>query len=265
MEATQVVALALIQGLTEFLPVSSSGHLVLLPHLVSWEDQGIAFDVAAHVGSLLAVLWYFRRDLVVMSNDWLMSLRRRSVVGQSRLAWAVVVATLPACVFGLVLTQLGVDLIRNPLLVASTTLVFAILLWVADRFGAQSRTESDLSWSGIVFIGLAQVLALVPGTSRSGVTISAAMALGLTRSAAARFSFLLSIPIILAAGSVQILELRHSHVDPNWFSLGLGTLVAAVSAYYGIHVFLRLVERVGMLPFVLYRLVLGGVILVVFL
>ena len=261
MDAFQVVLLALIQGLTEFLPVSSSGHLVLLPHLVAWQDQGLAFDVAVHVGTLAAVVWYFRRDLKILIADWLTALRAGHSVGQSQLGWAIIVATIPGVLIGYLLNSTGTAALRTPVVIGTTTVLFGLLLWWADRYGKQQLNERQLGWRSVVLIGLAQALALVPGVSRSGVTITAGMALGLTRSSAARFSFLLSIPLIAAAGLLQTLEAVQAGSATNWTALVCGTLIAGVSAYLCIHFFLKLVERVGMLPFVIYRLILGAVIL----
>lgn len=261
MDIVHVVVLALVQGLTEFLPVSSSGHLVLLPHVVNWPDQGLAFDVAVHVGSLLAVMFYFRRDLHVIIVDWLSAIQVRRPVGQSRLGWAIIVATIPGGALGYLLNSIGTDALRSPLVIGVATVFFGLLLWWADYAGKQTRTESELSWRDVVLIGAAQALALIPGTSRSGATITAGMVLGLTRSAAARFSFLLSIPLIGAAGLLQGLKAIEAGAATDWVSLGAGTAVAAVSAYICIHFFLKLIERIGMLPFVIYRMVLGGAIL----
>ena len=262
MDIVHAIILALVQGLTEFLPVSSSGHLVLLPHIVSWPDQGLAFDVAVHVGSLLAVVCYFRNDIAVIVVDWLRSIGLRRSVGLSRLGWAVIVATIPAGACGYVLSSLGTDALRSPVVVGTATVFFGLVLWWADRRGRQTRVESDLEWKDVLFIGFAQALALIPGTSRSGITITAGMAVGLTRSAAARFSFLLSIPLIAAAGLLQGKQAIEAGVATDWPAIAVGTLAAGASAYLCIHLFLKLVERVGMTPFVIYRIVLGGLILI---
>ncbi len=262
METAQVLTLALIQGLTEFLPISSSGHLVLVPSLVSWPDQGIAFDVALHVGTLAAVLAYFRSELAGITRDWIRSVRGRRQVGQSMLGWAVIAGTVPAGTAGIALEAYGVDGLRAPEVIGVASIFFGLLLWWADRQGIQARDEHRLRWRDVIIIGLAQSLALVPGTSRSGITITAAMAMGLTRAAAARFSFLLSIPIIAAAGLLEGVKAVSSPEVVRWGDLLLGASVASVSAYLCIHYFLKLVTRVGMTPFVVYRVVLGTVILV---
>jgi len=257
--------LALLQGLTEFLPISSSAHLVLMPRLVGWEDQGLAFDVAVHVGTLLAVVTYFRHELAKMLVDWLQSLTGGKPTPEARLAWQVLLATLPVAVTGLLLHDIIETYLRSPLVIAVTTVVFGLLLWWSDRHDRQRRDESSLRISDVLVIGFAQVLALVPGTSRSGVTMTAGLALGLTRTAAARFSFLLSVPVILMAGAYETLKLVQQPGPVAWDLLLLGTAVAAISAWLCIHYFLQLIERIGMLPFVIYRLLLGAFLFWIFL
>ena len=263
MDILQVVVLAVVQGLTEFLPISSSAHLILVPLLVEWPDQGLAFDVAVHVGTLLAVVAYFASDLSRMSQDWLVSLARRAPVGDSALAWWIIVATIPTGLAGIAVKLLADGMLRSVLVIALANLVFAGVLWVCDARGARTRALGDMRFRDALLIGCAQALALIPGASRSGVTMSAALALGMTRQAAARFSFLLAVPIIVLAGLLETYELLHEPVPVDWLAMSVGVLVSALCAFACIHVFLRLVERVGMLPFVLYRLALGVVLLVV--
>jgi undecaprenyl-diphosphatase len=264
MDTQQTVMLALLQGLTEFLPISSSAHLILLPRLVGWDDQGLAFDVAVHVGTLVAVVAYFRQELAVMLRDWLHSMGSGKLTADARLAWLVLLGTIPVAVAGLLLHDLIETRLRSALVIAVTTIVFGVLLGWSDRRGRQRRDETTLGWADVLFIGLAQAVALVPGTSRSGITMTVALALGLTRSAAARFSFLLSIPVIVMAGGYETLKLVRLAEPVAWDVLVLGTVVAAVSAYLCIHFFLRLIERIGMLPFVLYRLALGSILMWLF-
>ncbi len=265
MELVQIIVLALVQGLTEFLPVSSSAHLILVPVLTGWPDQGLAFDVAVHLGSLAAVVIYFRVELNRMALAWVHSITRRRHTADSRLAWAVVVATVPAGVAGLLLDDVVAQWLRSPLVIAAATVGFGLLLGLADRRGGGGRSEHALGWGGVVLVGLAQALALVPGTSRSGITITAGLLLGLSRQGAARFSFLLSVPIILAAALLESVKLAEAAAPVDWTAFGLGIVLSAGAAYACIHWFLRLVERVGMMPFVIYRLLLGGVLLAVFL
>ncbi|HSH28573.1 MAG TPA: undecaprenyl-diphosphate phosphatase [Thiohalobacter sp.] len=264
MDLTQILALALLQGLTEFLPISSSAHLILLPVLLGWADQGLAFDVAVHVGTLLAVVAYFRVELRRMLGDWLASLVGGGQTADSRLAWAVGFGTIPVGLAGLLFAD-AIELhLRSPLVIATTTVLFGLLLWWSDRSGARRRDEYSLNWRDVLVIGCAQALALIPGTSRSGITMTAALMLGLSREGAARFSFLLSIPVILLAGGFETHELFQQAGPVDWQALGVGTVVSAVSAYLCIHFFLKLVARIGLAPFVLYRLLLGAYLLRVF-
>ncbi|NNG12933.1 MAG: undecaprenyl-diphosphate phosphatase [Halobacteria archaeon] len=264
MDNLQAIILALLQGLTEFLPISSSAHLILMPTLFGWEDQGLAFDVAVHVGTLLAVVAYFRHDLVRLLGAWLQSLTGKGITAEGRLAWLVLLGTVPVVLAGLLLHDLIETSLRSPLVIALTTIVFALLLGWADRNSRYLRDEYSLHLKDVLIIGLAQALALIPGTSRSGITMTAGLALGLTRSAAARFSFLLSIPVIALAGGYETKKLLQLAEPVAWDMLLLGTTVAGISAFLCIHFFLQLIERIGMLPFVVYRLLLGAVLLWVF-
>lgn len=260
MELIQIIALAILQGLTEFLPISSSAHLILLPQLEDWADQGLAFDVAAHVGTLAAVVWYFRRDLRVMARDWGRSLATRQMVGESRLAWAVLFGTIPVGLAGLLFKGVIETELRSPLVIAWATVIFALLLWWADARGRGARTEHAIGWKDVLVIGVAQAVALIPGTSRSGITMTAGLMMGLSRSAAARFSFLLSIPVIVLAGGLHVIELAGGEAAVDWSALLLGSAISGLAAYLCIHLFLKLLERIGMLPFVIYRLLLGAVL-----
>ncbi len=265
MELLQIILLSLLQGLTEFLPISSSAHLILFPRLSGFVDQGLAFDVAVHVGTLLAVVWYFRRELNTMSRDWLASIARCEKVGDSNLMWAVGFGTIPVGLAGLAFKDVIETSLREPLVIAITTVLFGLLLWWADRQGRRVRDEHSIGWREVVVIGVAQAIALIPGTSRSGITMTAGLMVGLTRQAAARFSFLLSIPVIVLAGGLNTLELISSEGAVEWDALLLGTLFSALSAYLCIHLFLQLLERIGMFPFVVYRLLLGAVLLAIYL
>ena len=264
MDNLHAVYLALLQGLTEFLPISSSAHLVLLPRIFGWEDQGLAFDVAVHVGTLFAVVAYFRHDILRLLGAWLRSCAQRQMTSDAKLVWFVLFGTVPVAIAGLLFHDYIELYLRSPLIIAATTIGFGVLLGVADLRGKKLRGEDSLEYIDIVWIGLAQVLALVPGTSRSGITMTAALALGLTRSAAARFSFLLSIPVIMMAGGYESLKLVQQPVPVAWGALLLGTVVSFISAYLCIRFFMLLIERVGMLPFVVYRLGLGIFLLLLF-
>lgn len=264
MDILQIVILALVQGLTEFLPISSSAHLILVPVLTDWPDQGLAFDVAVHAGTLTAVVLYFRKELARMFVEWFASFGGR-LTADARLAWAVLIGTIPVGLAGLLFKDLIETQLRSPMVIAVATIVFGLLLWYADRTGKRSKSEYGLLLCDVLVIGLAQALALIPGTSRSGITITAGLMLGLKREAAARFSFLLSIPVIFLAGSLETVEYLSEATIHDAQPLLIGALISAVSAYACIHYFLKLLERIGMLPFVAYRLVLGAVLVVLFL
>jgi undecaprenyl-diphosphatase len=259
----QIVVLSLVQGITEFLPISSSAHLILVPMVTGWEDQGLAFDVAVHAGTLAAVLFYFRAQLTEMFCA-LSGSKFRPLNPESRLAWHVVLATLPVALAGLVLKEEIESSLRMPVVIATTTILFGLVLWFSDHVGGKTKTEYSIGWKAALLIGIAQVLALIPGTSRAGITITAALLLGLSRTAAARFSFLLSIPTIFAAGVFMTADLLRGAQPIDWITLGAGFLFSAVSAYFCIDFFIRLVDRTGMLPYVIYRLVLGVALLLVF-
>jgi undecaprenyl-diphosphatase len=264
MDSLHAVLLALIQGLTEFLPISSSAHLILLPRLLGWTDQGLAFDVAVHIGTLTAVLAYFRQDVLRLLRAWGLSCVQGRLNADARLAWLVVLGTMPVAVAGLLLHDFIESSLRSPLVIAAATIAFGLLLGLSDMRGRKVRTEATLRVIDVLWIGMAQALALIPGTSRSGITMTVALALGLTRSAAARFSFLLSVPVILMAGGYESLQLLQQAEPVAWGAILLGTLVAGVSAYLSIHFFMQLIEKVGMLPFVVYRLLLGVLLLLLF-
>ena len=265
MDFIQIIVLALVQGLTEFLPISSSAHLILVPVLVGWEDQGLAFDVAVHVGTLGAVVFYFRSELIKMTQDWISSLIQRKAVGDSILAWAVIFGTIPAGLFGLIFKDYVETSLRSPLVIAATTILFGLLLLYADKIGRRTRDEHSLGLKDIIFIGFAQALALIPGTSRSGITITAALLVGLSREAAARFSFLLSIPLITAGGLLKTKDLVEAQNSVDWQAIFWGTAISGIAAYLCIHFFLKLLNKIGMMPFVIYRMLLGGILLLLFL
>ena len=261
MDFLQIFVLAILQGLTEFLPISSSAHLILVPVIVGWQDQGLAFDVAVHVGTLTAVVTYFRKELQVMAYDWGRSITHRHFTAEAKLAWAVGFATIPVGLAGLLFKDFIEEHLRSTLVIATTTIAFGILLGWSDKTGKRQRDEYSISWKDVLIIGCSQALALIPGTSRSGITMTAALLLGLSRQAAARFSFLLSIPAILLPGGLLTLDLVAEQGPVDWQAIFLGAAISGLSAYLCIHVFLKLLERIGMMPFVVYRLLLGLVLL----
>ena len=255
MEMWQAVVLAVLQGLTEFLPISSSAHLILPSEVFGWPDQGLAFDVAVHVGSLSAVLYYFRADIGAMVAAWFRQVAGGPASEDSRMAWYIIVATLPAGLCGVLLDGWIETNLRSMAVIASATIGFGLLLGWADRGGRERGAAVTLQTA--VAVGLAQALALIPGTSRSGITMTAGLMLGLSRQQASRFSFLLSIPLILAAGLLKTVQLLAQGAAAPWGFIAMGAALSGVTAYLCIRWFMRWVERVGFMPFVIYRVLLG--------
>lgn len=266
--------LAIIQGITEFLPISSSAHLILPSQLLGWPDQGLTFDVAVHAGTLVAVMLYFRHDLMRMLSS--LRLMRAGTYTQASieeqqqlgLVFAVVLGTLPAGVLGLVLNELTWINTRSILVIASTTLLFGLLLGWADFKINKQPVEKHLPLNAltlkhVAMIGFSQALALIPGTSRSGITITSSLLLGYSRQASARFSFLLSMPLIAAAGLLKTWEWTQQQHPIAWDVLLTGFLISAVSAFICIRLFLHWIDKVGMLPFVIYRVLLAVVLFAV--
>ena len=264
MSDLQVIVLAIVQGLTEFLPISSSGHLVLVPTIFGWADQGLAFDVAMHFGSLIAVLIYFRGDITMLLRGSLrvVSLDVSSV--EARIALAIGLGTIPAAIAGLALGDWIGSNLRSPQLIAGTLAGYAVVMILVDRFGKKQRDLRSIGIRDALLIGVAQALALVPGTSRSGITISAGLALGFQRTEAARFSFLLAVPVILLATAYELTMLVTSDIQVAWGQLAFGAVIAAIVAYLSIEFFMRFVNRVGLLPFAIYRIALAAVVLYAF-
>ncbi len=270
MSLIEVFLLALIQGLTEFLPISSSAHLILPSQLLGWIDQGMGFDVAVHVGSLLAVCLYFRKEIGDMVVAWYATLTPNKEDDAAltaeeklngRLAWWIVFATIPAGAFGFFGADFIEENLRSALVIAITTIAFGLLLGFADIKAKQNVSLEEFTFKKAMIIGFAQAIAIIPGTSRSGITMTAGLMLGLSRENAARFSFLMSIPAIAMAGGYLTLKLVMGNEVVDWTAMGIGALLSFVSAYACIHYFLILVNKIGMMPFVIYRLVLGGVLL----
>lgn len=257
MDVLYLAALAIIQGLTEFLPISSSAHLILPSQLLGWPDQGLAFDVAVHIGSLGAILFAFRRDVWGIAYAWFAQFGERGQTNESRLGWAIILGTLPAVVIGLLVEDWVEVSGRSVTVIATTTILFGVVLGIADALGVRRLPLERMTLKPALLIGFAQAIALIPGTSRSGITMTAALMLGYTRQAAARFSFLLSIPLILAAGSLKGFELLHSGNAAQWSEILLGMAFSFVAALICIKLFLAALDRIGMLPFVIYRLLLG--------
>jgi len=263
MTGLQIVVLAIVQGLTEFLPISSSGHLVLVPYFASWPDQGLAFDVAVHFGSLIAVCAFFRRDIAGLLQGGVQLLGGNRQSPQASMALAIGLGTIPAALAGLLFAAWIEENLRDPAIIVYTLAGYGILMALADRYARRERGITSVGLGDAMIIGLAQALALVPGTSRSGVTITAGRLLGFERQDAARFSFLLSAPVILLATVYQGFELVTNGDVVPWGELAVGVGISAIVAYLSIEFFMRVVSRIGLAPFAIYRLALAAVILYV--
>ncbi len=257
MSIIEIIVLALIQGLTEFLPISSSAHLILPSQILGWQDQGLAFDVAVHVGTLGAVVLYFRKEVVDILGAWFKSFGSQGATDDSKLGWWIIVGTIPAAILGLIFKDLIELYLRSAWVIAVTTILFGLLLWYADAKGKQTKTIYQLNWKSALMIGMAQAMAMIPGTSRSGITMTAGLMLGMNKQSAARFSFLLAIPVILMMGLYYTIELALGDHIVEWNTLMLGAGLSFISAYACIFFFLKVIERMGMMPFVIYRLLLG--------
>lgn len=260
MTPIQIIVLALIQGFTEFLPVSSSAHLILGGKVFGWPDQGLIFDVATHLGTLVAVVIYFRRDLIGMVRACVTPVRSEADQLNRRLVVYLAIASIPALLVGFLARDLVELYLRDVRIIAWTTIGFGVLLWVADEMGTRQRQVDGVSLKDALFIGCAQALALVPGVSRSGVTMTMGRFLGFSPEAAARFSFLLSIPIIAAAGGYGVLRVASGDASIDWFQFGLAFILSALAGWACVAALLALIKRVGLMPFVIYRLLLGLVL-----
>lgn len=260
MEFLHTLTLALIQGVTEFLPISSSAHLILPHHLLGWSDQGLAFDTAVHLGSLVAVVAYFREDVLKLARALLVAAKDRKHSTDSVFAVTLLLASLPVLVVGFTARHWIELNLRGLEVIIVATVVFALALLVADLFGKRQRHQADLGPGGALLIGLSQCFALIPGASRSGVTMTMALLLGFSRQAASRISFLIAIPAIAGASLLKITDLIASNASVDWFAIAVGSVIAGVSAFLCIKLFLNLIDSIGFLPFILYRLVLGAVL-----
>jgi undecaprenyl-diphosphatase len=263
----EAAILALVQAVTEFLPVSSSGHLILLPRLLGWSDQGLEFDIATNTGTLLAVMLYFRAELAKMAHCAAASLTAegRAANPDAKMLGLLLLGTIPAAIAGLLAKDWISTYGRDPRLIATTAIVYGAFLVVADRFGAKRRGEAEIGWREALLIGGAQALALVPGTSRSGVTMTAALFLGFARPAAARFSFLLAIPIGLLVAANQVKDiLQGIPLGVPASSIAIGIAVAAVAGYGVIAFLLHWIRTRPLAPFGWYRIALGSALLLFF-
>jgi undecaprenyl-diphosphatase len=271
MEIVAAAILGIIQGLTEFLPVSSSAHLILAPWFFGWKPEGIAFDVSLHVGTAIAVLAFFWKDWIRLALEVIAGFKERAILGNPdrKLAWFLVIGTLPALVVGLAFEKQVETEIRSPLVTVFTLAVFGLLLLAAEKISSQRRNIENYTWADSLWIGISQAIALIPGVSRSGITISTAMLRNSSRTSAARFSFLLSTPVIVGAGLLQALHLIKTLRHPvagteaiQWPVLIVGILAATITGFFCIKYFLRYLQTRSLVPFVIYRFLLAAVVLV---
>ncbi len=263
MDIFQTVVLALIQGLSEFLPISSSAHLLLPKELLGWPDQGLAFDVVVHLGTLTAVVYYYQSNIKILAGDFYTSIAQKRSTGQSKLAWGVLLGTIPVGLSGLLFKDFIELNLRSLEVIAYSTLIFGILLGIASWVNTKNiKPRESINWFDVLFIGMMQALALIPGTSRSGITITAGLLIGLSKQLSTQFAFLLSIPVIALASMLMLLELYNQPQVVNWVLLSLGFVVSALSAYATIVFFIKLLDIVGLIPFVVYRLILGVLLLI---
>ena len=262
MDIFQTVVLGLLQGLTEFLPISSSAHLVLMPKLFGMKDQGLAFDVVLHFGTLCAIVYYYRCSLLSMSKGFFNSLQTRRLEGEAGLAWAVLLGTIPVGLAGIYFKDDITLNLRSVEVIAFATIFFGLLLGFSDWLHRRlDRVRDVIRVSDVLIVGCFQALALIPGTSRSGITITAALLIGLSRQMSIKFSFLLAIPVITLATLANIFDLVNESAEVDWLMLTLGFVISAATAYVTVVFFIRLVDRIGFLPFVVYRILLGALLL----
>jgi undecaprenyl-diphosphatase len=266
MDYWTVIILGIIQGVTEFLPISSSGHLILAPTVFGFQDQGLAMDVVLHLASLIAIVIFFRKDLLELFKGILQPKQRPE---QARLAWGIALATIPGGLVGVLLGKWIENNLRSSTFVACNLLFWSVVFYAADRLARKLPAEEGelnrMSLRQIFFIGCAQAIALLPGTSRSGITIAAGLSIRMSQTASARFSFLLGTPIIFAAGLYKLLSIFRSAGNPIRFSpdeLCLGFLVTFISGYLSIRFLMAVVSRTGLLPFIIYRVTLATIILI---
>jgi len=260
MTILQAAVLGVIQGITEFFPISSSGHLILVPEFLGWDAHSVAFDAVVHLATLGAIAFAFLPELKRMVRGMLGNTEERR---WGRLGWMLIVGTIPAGLVGLLFEDWITTTLRDPRVVAASLAVWAVALAIADRIAATRDGQDAVErtgWSQAVFVGVAQAIALIPGTSRSGITITAGLFSGMNRSTAARFSFLLGVPAIAAAGAMGLYDVASGAVDIALVPLVVGFVAALISGFVAIRLLLSLVENRGYWPFVIYRIVLACII-----
>jgi undecaprenyl-diphosphatase len=273
MDIFQSIILGITQGLGEFLPISSTAHLILAPYFFGWQDPGLSFDVALHVGTLIAVMAFFWRDWVdifksavngIFHTNYKLKttcLAGRQANYEPKLLWLLIIASVPGAIFGFLFDDYAEYVFRNPLLIAFTLSVVGLILYLVDKYAKHKKDINHISIKDAIWIGLSQAIAIIPGVSRSGATMTTGLALGLSRDQAARFSFLLSTPIIFGAAILKVPHLLQAGIT---LPIILGIIAAAVSGYLAIKYMLRFIQKVGYAPFFWYRLALAAIIVIVY-
>lgn len=255
MDIAETIILSIIQGITEFLPISSSAHLILLPQLTGYADQGLAFDIVLHLGTLTAIVLYYRKD--IGNIIYMFFTENPNKNNNAKIGWGLVIATIPVGIFGILFKDYVETELRSIEVIAYATLFFGLLLGLADYLHKQKSTlRNSIEWRDIIIVGMFQALALIPGTSRSGITITAGLLLGLNYKLTTKFSFLLSIPVIALSSGLIILNLLEASESVNWSLLVIGFSLSSITAYITIYFFIKFINKIGMLPFVVYRLIL---------
>jgi undecaprenyl-diphosphatase len=262
MDLLQVFLLSVIQGFTEFLPISSSAHLIIVPKFLSMQDQGLAFDVVVHLGTLVAIIYYYRETVFLLLKSFFQSIFELKEVGNSSLAWKVFFSTIPVGIIGILSKDFIESSLRSEEVIAYTSILFGLLLglsvWVNNRYQTLS---TSITWSVVFWMSLFQAVALIPGTSRSGIVITAALLIGLSRDVGVKFAFLMAIPIIALSSGLIIIELFNQPEAVDWIALIVGFVISALTAYLTVYYFIKLLNRIGFMPYVWYRIILGILIL----
>jgi undecaprenyl-diphosphatase len=268
MNIFQAIVLGILQGLGEFLPISSTAHLILAPWFFGWSDPGLSFDVALHVGTLIAVVGFFWRDWLTIFqlalqkiSNFKFQISNSAEKYPSQLLWLLVIASVPGAIFGMLFDSKAEAAFRNPLLIAFTLSVVGLILFLVDKYAAHRKELGKLTKLDAFWIGLSQAVAIIPGVSRSGATMTTGLFLGLSREQAARFSFLLSTPIIFGAAIVKVPHLLKAGIDTPIF---FGILASAITGYLSIKYMLRFIQKVGCAPFFWYRLALAAIVVAVY-
>lgn len=265
MSVLQAIILGIVQGIAEFLPISSSGHLIFIPRLFGWTDQGLSFDVVVHLGSLVAVIYYFRTKLLSIIKKLFNNKKSQ----EKTLAFKLALSVFPAGIAGLLFSDYIETSLRSPKVIAIGLIFWGVMLYIAEVYQKQKKSSikqpEKISWKQALFISLAQAIALIPGTSRSGITMTAGLFNNLSKTAAAEFSFLMSVPVIIIAGSVKMLELGQTGLgNIGIIPLITGFLAAAISGYFAISMLMKIVNKWSFKPFVIYRIIIGIILLIVF-